>query len=157
MRLGITGHQGLDSATAALVKEAIAQELAARGAVRGIGSLAEGADQIFAEAVLRGGGSLTAIIPSAGYERAFSDDRGRERYRSLRERSAEIIEMPFQAPSDEAYWAAGQKVVQLCEELLAIWDGQPAGGLGGTADVVAYARERNVPVTVIWPEGSSRE
>jgi hypothetical protein len=36
----------------------------------------------------------------------------------------------------------------------AVWDGQPSGGLGGTADVVAaYAREWGVPVEVVWPEG----
>jgi hypothetical protein len=30
-------------------------------------------------------------------------------------------------------------------------------GLGGIADVVAYARQRGVPVRVIWPEGASRD
>lgn len=30
-------------------------------------------------------------------------------------------------------------------------------GLRGTADVVTYARQRGVPVTVIWPEGASRD
>ena len=41
--------------------------------------------------------------------------------------------------------------------LVAVWDGQPSRGLGGTADVVAYARQRSVPVTVTWPEGASRD
>jgi hypothetical protein len=30
-------------------------------------------------------------------------------------------------------------------------------GLRGTADVVAYARQREVPVEVIWPERASRD
>jgi hypothetical protein len=30
-----------------------------------------------------------------------------------------------------------------------LWDGQPARGHGGTADVVAYAREGGVPVKVV--------
>jgi spore coat protein U-like protein len=29
-------------------------------------------------------------------------------------------------------------------------------GLRGTADVVTYARQRGVPVTVIWPQGATR-
>jgi len=43
------------------------------------------------------------------------------------------------------------------DRLFAVWDGQPARGYGGTADVVAEARQRGVPVTVIWPEGASRD
>ena len=41
--------------------------------------------------------------------------------------------------------------------LVAVWDGQPARGLGGTADVVAYARQRGVPMEVIWPQGATRD
>jgi hypothetical protein len=40
--------------------------------------------------------------------------------------------------------------------LVAVWDGQPSRGLEGTADVVAYANQRGVPVEVIWPEGATR-
>ena len=39
--------------------------------------------------------------------------------------------------------------------LVAVWDGQPARGLGGTADVVA--RQRGVPMEVIWPQGATRD
>jgi hypothetical protein len=37
---------------------------------------------------------------------------------------------------------AGRVVVDRSSVLVAAWDGQPSRGLGGTADVVAYARER---------------
>jgi hypothetical protein len=40
--------------------------------------------------------------------------------------------------------------------LLAVWDGTPSQGVGGTADVVAFAGERGVPTTVVWPPGSRR-
>jgi hypothetical protein len=36
-------------------------------------------------------------------------------------------------------------------------DGEPARGYGGTADVVEAAEQRGVPVTVIWPDGASRD
>ncbi|MFE3754360.1 hypothetical protein ACFXO9_08640 [Nocardia tengchongensis] len=32
----------------------------------------------------------------------------------------------------------------------------PARGFGGTADVVATAHARGLPVTVLWPEGAER-
>ncbi|GAB2826863.1 hypothetical protein GCM10027073_64840 [Streptomyces chlorus] len=41
-------------------------------------------------------------------------------------------------------------------ELLAVWDGKPARGFGGTADVVSYAERSGTPVRVLWPEGATR-
>jgi hypothetical protein len=41
--------------------------------------------------------------------------------------------------------------------LWAVWDGQPARGYGGTADVVAAARAKGLPVRVIWPHGAHRD
>ena len=43
------------------------------------------------------------------------------------------------------------------DELVAVWDGGPGTGKGGTTEVVAEARTRGIPVTVIWPDGAARE
>jgi hypothetical protein len=43
------------------------------------------------------------------------------------------------------------------DELWAVWDGRPARGYGGTADVVARARDSGIPVRVIWPAGARRD
>ncbi|MFF4619567.1 hypothetical protein [Nonomuraea jabiensis] len=48
-------------------------------------------------------------------------------------------------------------ILEDADLLFAVWDGQPARGYGGTADVVAEARRRGVPVRVIWPEGARRD
>jgi len=37
-----------------------------------------------------------------------------------------------------------------------VWDGQGAGGRGGTADVVNYARNRGIETLVVWPPGARR-
>lgn len=50
--------------------------------------------------------------------------------------------------------AAGKLMVDEADELYAVWDGKPARSYGGTADVVAYAREHGTPVRVIWAEGA---
>lgn len=99
---------------------------------------------------------MTAVIPSAHYGRSFGTTAGKATYRHLRAQATEVIELPFRSPSAEAYWAAGQRVVGLADVLLAAWDGSPSGGVGGTADVVAFAGERGVPTTVLWPPGSRR-
>jgi hypothetical protein len=155
-RVGVTGHRDLCDTTQRLVTAAIAAELAGHRRLHGISSLAEGADQIFAEQVLKARGVLTAVIPSTGYGEAFETGAGRAAYRQLRARATEVIELPFSRPSEEAYWEAGRRVVCLSDVLLAVWDGNPSGGIGGTADVVSFAGERGVPTTVLWPAGSRR-
>ena len=47
---------------------------------------------------------------------------------------------------NEAFLAAGRYIVDHCDVLFAVWDGLPAGAMGGTGDVVEYARrsERRV-------------
>ena len=80
-RVGITGHRDLSEATCRLVAAAITKQLGEFGSVHGISSLAEGADQIFAEQVLKGEGALTAVIPSAQYGRSFATTAGKAAYR----------------------------------------------------------------------------
>jgi hypothetical protein len=155
-RVGITGHRDLRDRTHRLVTAAVAAELAAYRPLHGISALAEGADQIFAEQVLEARGALTAVIPAASYAAAFGTDAGVAAYRRLRALANEVIELPFPSASEDAYWAAGQRVVCLSDVLLAVWDGGPSGGVGGTADVVAFAGQRGVPTTVLWPPGSRR-
>jgi hypothetical protein len=155
-RVGVTGHRELPYRTHRLVSAAIAAELRRFRALHGISCLAEGADQIFAEEVLRAGGALTVVIPSADYGRGFATSAGKATYRELRAQAEEVIELPFSSPSEEAYWAAGRRVVGLADVLLAVWDGSPSKGVGGTADVVAFADERGVPTTVMWPAGARR-
>lgn len=43
------------------------------------------------------------------------------------------------------------------ELMVAVWDGQPADGHGGTGDVVERAGVLGLPVTVVWPTEAARE
>ncbi len=53
--------------------------------------------------------------------------------------------------------AASKLMVDEADELYAVWDGKPARAYGGTADVVAYARDHDTAVRVIWPAGAKRD
>ncbi|MFD4949027.1 hypothetical protein ACFWNT_42680 [Streptomyces sp. NPDC058409] len=121
----------------------------------GYGCLAEGADQLFAHELLAAGGNLHVVIPSEGYEGTFSDS-DRNTYLALLTKAADVTRLRFESPSEEAYDAAGQWVAEHCETLIAVWDGQPARGLGGTADAVAHARKLGRTVHVVWPSGVRR-
>ncbi len=122
----------------------------------GVSNLAEGADQLFAAHVLGAGGSLEAILPCEDYASSLATDDGRACFEQLRRAAGTVRTLPFPKPSEQAFLAAGQALVERCDHLFAVWDGRPARGLGGTADVVAYARARGRPVTVLWVDGVLR-
>jgi len=155
-RIAISGHRGLPGRTADLVDEAIRGTLAAAGPdVTGISCLADGADQIFARAVTDLGGGLEAIIPAGQYRDGLPADSHSE-YDRLLATAAAVRRLPFAEPTPESYMAASELMIDDADELYAVWDGRPARGYGGTADVVAYAREHGKPVRVIWPSGAKR-
>lgn len=155
-RVGFTGHQRLTPESEKLVGAAVREALIVQPEFEGICSLAEGSDQIFAETALGLGGQLIAIIPCDGYEEAFTSSDEVTSFRRLLARAKRTVKLDYREPSEEAFWAAGRRMVQESESVLAVWDGLPSGGLGGTADVVGYAREQGKHVVVIWPPGAAR-
>lgn len=122
----------------------------------GYSSLAVGADQQFAQMVLTLGGRLRLVIPSADYSSTFTNDTDLAKYERLLSEADSFETLDFPGPSEQAFLAAGKVVVDRCDVLLAVWDGAPAKGLGGSADVVAYARHQGKDVRVIWPDGVTR-
>jgi hypothetical protein len=156
VRIGITGHQVLPAPAADLAARHWARALPDGSRLHAVSSLAQGADQLFAEHVLKAGGRLEAIEPCAHYGRHFTTRAARERYEELLAAAGDVITLPYPEPSKEAFLAAGLVLVERCESLFALWDGEAARGLGGTADVVAYARSRGREVTILWPEGLTR-
>jgi hypothetical protein len=155
-RIAISGHRGLDAPTVLLVDEAIRAELARHAPdVTGISCLADGADQIFARAVTDLGGTFEAVIPAAQYRDGLPADSHPE-YDDLLAQAAAVHQLPFTESTPESHMAASKLMVDEADEPYAVWDGKPARSYGGTADVVAYARERGIPVCMIWPPGAQR-
>lgn len=156
--IGCTGHQSLSTTTRRDVAAAIAAALAAEPDedLVGLSSLAEGADQLFALAVLAAGGQLHAVIPSQDYEQSFQSEKARSIYAALLGLASGSNMLDFATPSEDAYLAAGHDVADRCDILLAVWDGAGAAGKGGTADVVAYALDHGIDTRIIWPSGSHR-
>ncbi|MDR3476389.1 MAG: hypothetical protein P4M09_32510 [Devosia sp.] len=56
---------------------------------------------------------------------------------------------------DRAYEAVGRTVVRNCDLLIAIWDGLPSSGRGGTAEIVRYCAEFGGPVWLLSPDGKA--
>lgn len=134
--------------------------------------LAEGADRLVAREVLasKPGGVdsiIEVVLPlvKEDYLEDFKTGPSRQEFESFLARDREPQALRTRRLVDEfpgpdqaelrkkarnrAYFAAGRHVVNHCDILLALWDGEASRGLGGTADVVAYAKKRKRPVFVV--------
>lgn len=154
-RIALSGHRCLPVPTALLVDQAVREAVTEHAPdVAGLSCLADGADQIFARAVTGLGGILEVVVPAARYRAGLPAD-SHPGHDELLARAA-VRRLPFTASAPESHMAASRLMVDEADELYAVWDGKPTRTYGGTAQVVAYARERGTPVRVIWPGGAQR-
>jgi hypothetical protein len=118
-------------------------------------SLAEGADQIAVQ-VRPEGWRVEAILPfpRARYAQDFEPahatggvDRRAEFELALAQAQA-VVERDDETDPPRAYENAGRAVLAKCDVLVAVWDGMPEAGAGGTKAIVALAIEARLPV--IW-------
>ena len=147
LKAAITGHQELGPPeTVHWVAETIATVVDDLGVTKGFTGLARGADQLFAKILFDRHVPYVAVIACAQIESSFTSDEDRTSFRCLLEAAAEAIRLPFDAPSEAAYFEAGKTAVDESDVVIAVWDGKPAKGLGGTGDIVQYARVRGKKV-----------
>ena len=166
LRIGVTGHRTLhdEEHLTTRLREALDRIRALLGPTRAthvvftvVSPLAEGADRLVAREVLRTQDArLEAVIPFPRdeYLLDFEEAASRADFEDLLADADRVDEQPG-GPSpdpDEAYARVGQAVVDRSDILIAIWDGRPARGHGGTAEIVDYARRQGRPVVLIPPE-----
>lgn len=151
-RVGVSGHRHLhvDDALVAAVDGALARCERLPGPWTLVEGLAIGADALVAErALARRSWSLEALLPLplADYAEDFSPAE-RPGLDALVARAARVaaVDGPLERPA--CYAAQGEAVVLATDVLLALWNGAPARGPGGTAEVVACAREAGRPL--LW-------
>ena len=152
MKVGVTGHQDLGTdENVAWVRNAIAAAITELDVSHGFTCLARGADQLYAEVLMERGIPFTAVIPCEEYEETFPTSEGLARFKELLGFAANEEWLPYREPSEVAFFDAGKRVVDCSKSLIAAWDGEPAKGLGGTADVVEYAMESRRRVIQVNP------
>lgn len=133
--------------------------------------LARGADRLAAEAALDLGYELHVPMPfaQAEYEKDFTgsdknhpeevqltakgdlEEFGRLLAQALthfaldgaRDQAGAMI---YEDYENHSYESVGRFVVMHCDLLIAIWDGKPSNGRGGTADIVRFAIATGIPV-----------
>ncbi|MFB7377647.1 hypothetical protein ACFC6U_23935 [Kitasatospora purpeofusca] len=120
-----------------------------------VSCIADGPDAWIAELALDRGARLEVVVPAQRYREGLPEWHHPVYDRLLRDASEQ--HRTGRVESDEAaHMAGGELLVGRVDRLIAVWDGLPARGFGGTADVVAHARRLGVPVEVLWPAGARR-
>ena len=125
-----------------------------------VSPLAAGTDQMTAEIALSLGYRLHAVLPFARDEYAHDFDPGElAHFRRLLGRATGVFELPGKRSESmeaeaESYAMAGRATIAHCDVLVAVWDGLPARGRGGTAEVVLEALQRGLPIIHIPVAGS---
>ncbi len=153
LHIGVTGHRRLSDADR--LRRSVDQVLSQldallRPAVHGftvVSPLAEGADRLVAQQVLawpehdqKAGLVVLLPLPIDEYRQDFETTESQAEFADLLARAHLVRSAPAAATRLGGYLRAGQQVVQSCDVLIAIWNGETAAGSGGTAEIVAYAR-----------------
>jgi hypothetical protein len=166
IRVGVTGHrvgrlggvdlEALAARTGALL-DTIASEMDPGARIDLVTCLAEGADSIAAQAAMARGWLLEAVLPlpREKYAKDFTSDPSRTALEAQLLAATRVFALDSANDSSEAdtlaYERAGRVVLAQCDILVALWDGGPARGRGGTSQIVAEAVAGDIPVIHLDP------
>jgi hypothetical protein len=154
--IGFTGHRHLRNpeAVGAALKSELAALRKAGGEFIAISSVAIGADTLFANEVIRAGIKWIVILPMP--KELFREDFTAQEW-SRAERligQAAEVRVLHGRERPQVYLDAGKATVDDSDCLFAVWDGKPAQGPGGTAEIVAYAKMLGRKIT-LFREGET--
>jgi hypothetical protein len=129
--------------------------------MRFVSPVADGADQIAAEVALELGWELQAVLPfeRESYRASLANPVARERFDRLLEAATCLLVLPGDTGDNlDAYVMTGRATVAHCDVLIAVWDGLPPRGRGGTGEVVQLALTRGTAIihVPLSPGGDTR-
>ncbi len=155
--VGITGHRDVSAANVDLVKTiekvlAGLRDQAGSKPVTLLSCLAEGADRLVARlAADTIGASLVAPLPFAPeeYEKDFASAQSRREFYDLLGEAQLWFVVDDDGGRDGdrscSYACVGAWLVAHCDVLIAVWDGKPPRGDGGTGQLVEWVVKGQVP------------
>ena len=156
--IGVTGHRKLDNQSALIphIQEVIEQIRNSLPLLKHtpivftvLSPLAEGADRLVASEILKLKDSqLEAVLPFAKeeYTKDFPSPSSQTEFNEFLAQAKKTTTFPLEGSRKDGYSRAGQYVVDNCDILIALWDGEESEGQGGTAEIVQYARISQCPL-----------
>lgn len=152
--VGFSGHRKLANpdAVAKGIREALDRLAANRSPLAAVSSAASGADTLFVEEVARRHLPYLLVLPfpKSRFEKDFIPDDWR-RISPFIENATHVEEIAGEESADAAYMETGIRTADRADVMIAVWDGKSAAGLGGTGDVVNYARKFRTPLIIVDP------
>jgi uncharacterized phage-like protein YoqJ len=156
--IGITGHRSVEETEEVqhrvdLVLEKLRLAYPNRKWIV-LSLLAEGTDRIVVKKI-RQFTNATAkhvvVLPLSldEYQKDFSTPESKQEFNQLLGQADDVVELIPRKDRDEGYAQAGQYILENCDVLVAIWDGRPEKGKGGTGEIVRHARQRKLPLAWI--------
>lgn len=153
LRIGVTGHRRLEDEEALAqqvrrvlrrIRELVPEPPHAQVLLTVVSPLAEGADRLIAEEVLKiENADLVAPLPlpREEYIQDFESAESKREFEGLLSQAKEVVDLDRSGSGEGAYERVGKYVVDHCDVLVAIWDGKESRGRGGTANIIEYARQ----------------
>jgi hypothetical protein len=157
LRIAVTGHRALADTAAAtaaidvaldLITSRIRPAVRARCRLVAVSALADGADRLVADRVLaqpRSGLEVILPMPKAAYVPDFDPVSSLPEFERLLAEASWLAIITGASSREDAYAKAGHAIADRADITIAIWDGQPAAGKGGTGDIVGYLRAGQRP------------
>ena len=156
--IGVTGHRVLPkfSQIRLSVREVISGLVQQSDRFVILSPLAEGADRLVATEVLKfHNTSLRVVLPLEieDYCKDFTSPTSLAEFQNLLEQADQVKVLPSVDNRNLAYEAVGRYVVDNCDLMIALWDGcKTHNKQGGTAEIVAYAKNKQKPICWINSE-----
>jgi len=159
MAIGFTGHRTLgdeDKCRKWIVDFLTRQKASAAGVVYGVSSVAAGGDLLFAESCIQLELPLSVLLPLPVDEfRKDFDAAAWSRAEQVLSKAASIEVTTRAGSREESYYECGIETVHQSRLMLALWNGEASQGLGGTEDVVSFAR--GLGRQVVWIQSATGE
>ncbi len=156
--IGVTGHRKLFYVTElTTLLDIELKKISKKYLIKAIISpLADGADRLVVEILMeRFNANLIVSLPfeKDEYKKDFSQNSQWE-FNNYLKQAFKVDEVGSLEKNsrDECYLNVGKYIVEKCDILIALWDGKEANGMGGTGDIVKYAKEQEKDILHINTE-----
>jgi hypothetical protein len=163
LTVGVTGHRyvtenekiekGVDTALLHILEVYTPEKISIHT------SLAEGADRLVLQRTLQLFENPHIIVPlpfpKDQYLKDFPGAKSKEEFNELINRADKVITFPPAKTKNKSYQIVGEYILDHSDIMVAIWDGKPPQGQGGTGDIINAVRNRNLPLA--WIHAGNRK
>lgn len=164
--VGVTGHRNLSPKCSEIINGEL-KKINENYKVETVYSpLAEGADMVVAQFFINFNKKIKIIVPLPFdikmYKKSFKDKDSENKFDDLLKSSYKNYALTNtysldeiqrnSAIKNELYKAVGEHVVDNSDIIIAVWNGKPSNGTGGTAEIVEYAKKKNKMILYINSE-----